>query len=70
MPRERIIPHMRWEYIVEEVSPTASTETIEDQLMQRGSSEWEAVSSWAVPGDPHVNQGAWRILILFKKPVR
>ena len=59
---------MEWQYFVEEVSPTASKETIEEQLSELGSGGWEAVTSWAVPGDPHINQGAWRVLILFKQP--
>jgi hypothetical protein len=56
---------MEWKYLVEEVS--GSKETIEAQLADLDP-EWEAVTSWTVPGDPHINQGAWRTYILFKKP--
>ena len=59
---------MEWQYHLEEVSPAASKETIEEQVSELGSGGWEAVTSWAIPGDPHVNQGALRVYILFKKP--
>jgi len=57
---------MDWQYMVEELS--ASEETVEEQLSELGSGQWEAVTSWAVPGDQHINKGAWRVYILFKKP--
>jgi hypothetical protein len=57
---------MEWEYLIEEVSD--SEETNSEMLQEAGSGEWEAVASWAVPGDTHVNQGAWKVYILFKKP--
>lgn len=57
---------MEWQYSIEEVS--SSKETNEELLAELGSGGWEAVTSWAVPGDQHVNKGAWRVYILFKKP--
>ena len=60
---------MEWEYWVEEISASASTEEIEKQMSELGSGGWEAVTSWSFPGDPHINSGAWRIYVLFKKPL-
>jgi hypothetical protein len=59
---------MEWEYLIEEVSATGTSEAVEEQLSELGSGGWEAVTSWAVPGDAHVNKGAWRVYILFKRP--
>ena len=59
---------MEWQYLIEEVSATDSKETIEEQLSELGSGGWEAVASWAAPGDPHVNKGEWIVHIIFKKP--
>ncbi len=57
---------MEWKYLVEELSG-GGKEAIEEQLAELGSGGWEAVTSWSVPGDPHINDGAWRTYILFKK---
>jgi hypothetical protein len=59
---------MEWQYVIEEISATASKETIEEQLFELGSGGWEAVTSWATPGDQHINKGAWLVHIIFKKP--
>jgi len=55
-----------WQYLIEELS--SSEETNEEKLAELGGGGWEAVSAWAVPGDPHINKGAWRTYVLFKKP--
>jgi len=57
---------MKWEYLMEEV-PT-SKETFEELLSDAGEAGWEAVTSWVIQGDPHINKGASRTFILFKKP--
>ena len=57
---------MEWQYLIEELS--SSDETNEEKLAEVGHSEWEAVSVWTVPGDSHINKGAWQTFVLFKKP--
>lgn len=57
---------MEWQYLVREVPK--SKEQLEQDLQDFGSGEWEAVTSWVVQGDRHINQGASRTFILFKKP--
>jgi hypothetical protein len=57
---------MEWRYLVEEI--TVGGQELEGQLSELGNGGWEAVTSWSVPGSPHINQGAWRTYILFKKP--
>jgi|HubBroStandDraft_4_1064222.scaffolds.fasta_scaffold1155174_1 hypothetical protein len=59
---------MEWQYLVEELAADGTSESVQDKLTELGSGGWEAVTSWAVPGDPHVNNGAWRVYLLLKKP--
>jgi hypothetical protein len=61
---------MEWEYFVEEVSQTANREDIEKLLADLGDGGWELSTSLTLPGDPHVNRGAARTYLLFKKPVQ
>jgi len=57
---------MEWQYVVEEVPK--SKEELETALTELGSGGWEAVTSLVIQGDRHINQGASRTFILFKKP--
>jgi hypothetical protein len=57
---------MEWEYLVEEVP--ASMDVLETVLSEAGSNEWEAVTGWVIPGDAHINRGASRTFLLFKRP--
>ena len=61
---------MEWEYFVEEVSPSASEGDIQKQLSDLGDGEWELTTSLSLPGDPHINNGAGRIYLLLKKPLK
>jgi len=47
---------MGWQHLVEELAADGTSESVEDKLAELGSGGWEAVTSWAVPGDPHVKR--------------
>jgi len=53
---------MKFEYLIEEISGTD-----EKQLSDLGDGGWEAVTSWVLPPDTHVNPGKPRVYILFKQ---
>jgi hypothetical protein len=55
---------MEWEHLVIEFSANEDPQAELADL----DSHWEAVAAWTAPGDPHINQGAWKVCILFKKP--
>jgi hypothetical protein len=57
---------MEWEYLVEEVP--ASMDSFMHNLTDAGSKEWEAVTTWVIQGDPHINKGASKTFILYKRP--
>jgi hypothetical protein len=59
---------MKWEYMIEELELNKSYPDLEKELDEMGDNEWEAVTSWTVPGDSHTNKGQWIVRILFKKP--
>jgi len=58
---------MNWEYLVKEVSAGSSDEALGKLLSDADFAGWEAFTSLAIPGDPHINRGASRTVILFKK---
>src|ERR1700691_5754032 len=55
---------MKWEYLMEEV-PT-SKETFEELLSDAGEAGWEAVTSWVIQGDAHINKGHRALLFSSK----
>lgn len=57
---------MQWQYLIEELA--TDEDENEKMLQELGAGGWEAFTSWTVPGDPHINKGAWRVYVLFKKP--
>jgi hypothetical protein len=61
-----------WSYLVEEVSTPDDGEEIkvgiERQVQGFAAEGWEPVSSWSIPGNPQINNGAWRVYMLFKRP--
>lgn len=61
---------MEWEYLVEEIKPTARDEDIQELLSDAGDGGWELTTSLTLPGDPLINNGADRIFLILKKPLK
>jgi hypothetical protein len=59
---------MHWEYLVEETPQGVSAEALENILLNLGSVGWELATSLTLPGNPAINNGADRTLLVLKRP--